>query len=82
MGSGVIIVVGLGLNGAIWIWPQKTNILFLIVSWKPKTTATAIIIMATLNAVAAVARRIMNLEKEALLLFVMRLAMNRESCTG
>jgi hypothetical protein len=75
----LIIEEGLGLNWVISICPQKTNIFPFIVSLKPTTTAAEIIIMATLNAVAIVARRIINLEKPEALLPAIRRAMKKES---
>lgn len=70
---------GFGLNGVTSICPQKTNILSLIVSLNPQTTATEIIINATLRAVAAVARRIINLENPAAWLPAIRRAMKKGS---
>ena len=46
-----------------------------MVALKPKTTAREIIIIATLSAVAKVAKRIITFEKDLLLLLIMRLAM-------
>ena len=69
--------VGFGLKGAICTSPQNTNILSLMVSLKPSTTATAIIMTATLSAVATVAKRIMNREKDALRLEAMRRAIKK-----
>ncbi|MNS45152.1 hypothetical protein D3C72_776130 [compost metagenome] len=55
--------LGLGSKSVTCACPQKINILSRIVVLNPCTIATAMIITATLNIVAAVARRMMNDEK-------------------
>jgi hypothetical protein len=46
------------------MWPQNPKIFSLILLLKPRTVAVATIITVILNAIAAIAMRIMMLEKD------------------